>query len=190
MSYIDEVSSILNHNILEFENAEEIKTLLKANEIFTEKELEQANSLASIIDFIFKRKIRPNIIEPTILYDYPTYMVPLARKNDTDKRILDMFQIIVNTWELAKCYSELVNPIIQRQEFIKQRQDKLNGDDEAMELDENFLLAMEHGMPPISGLGMGIDRLVAILTNNQSLRDVVLFPQTKTNETFERKLKR
>jgi len=190
VSYVEEVSSILNRNILEFENVEEVKDILKMNEIFLEKELEQANSLAAIIDLIFKRKIRPNIIEPTILYDYPTYMVPLARKNDKDKRVLDMFQIIVNTWELAKCYSELVDPIIQRQEFLKQMQDRLNGDDEAMEIDENFLLAMEHGMPPISGLGMGIDRLVALLTNNSSLRDVVLFPQTKTSETFGRKLKK
>lgn len=144
--------------------------------------------MASIIDLIFKRKIRPYIIQPTIMYDYPSYMVPLARPNDKEPRVLDMFQIIVNSWELAKCYSELVNPIKQREEFEKQMKDRANGDEEAMELDESFLLAMEHGMPPMSGLGMGIDRLVALLTNNPSLRDVILFPQTKKSNSKEYKL--
>ena len=83
---------------------------------------------------------------------------------------------------------ELVNPIKQREEFEKQMRDKINGDEEAMELDESFLLAMEHGMPPMSGLGMGIDRLVALLTNNPSLRDVVLFPQIKNSNSKEYKL--
>lgn len=181
VSYIDEISNFLNHNILDFEDVNEVKAILKSNNIFTEQELNNANSMASIIDLIFKRKIRPYIIQPTIMYDYPSYMVPLARPNDKDPRVLDMFQIIVNSWELAKCYSELVNPIKQREEFEKQMRDKNNGDDEAVELDESFLLAMEHGMPPMSGLGMGIDRLVALLTNNFSLRDVVLFPQTKNS---------
>lgn len=181
VSYIEEVSNFLNHNILDFEDVNEVKVILKSNNIFTEKELDNLSSMSSIIDLIFKKKIRPYIIQPTIMYDYPSYMVPLARPNDIDSRVLDMFQIIVNSWELAKCYSELVNPIKQREEFEKQMKDKMNGDEEAMELDESFLLAMEHGMPPMSGLGMGIDRLVALLTNSPSLRDVVLFPQTKNS---------
>lgn len=188
VSYTKEISNFLNHNVLDFDDVNEIKSILKSNDIFIEQELNGANSMASIIDLIFKRKIRPYIIQPTIMYDYPSYMVPLARPNDKDPRVLDMFQIIVNSWELAKCYSELVNPIKQREEFEKQMRDKLNGDEEAMELDESFLLAMEHGMPPMSGLGMGIDRLVALLTNNPSLRDVVLFPQTKNSNSKEYKL--
>lgn len=188
VSYIEEISNFLNRNILDFDDVNEVKSILKSNNMFTEQELNSANSMASIIDLIFKRKIRPYIIQPTIMYDYPSYMVPLARPNDKDPRVLDMFQIIVNSWELAKCYSELVNPIKQREEFEKQMRDKLNGDEEAMELDESFLLAMEHGMPPMSGLGMGIDRLVALLTNNPSLRDVVLFPQTKNSNSKEYKL--
>ena len=188
VSYVDEVSNFLNYNILDFNDFNEVKSILKSNEVFTEQELNKANSMASIVDLIFKRKIRPYIIQPTIMYDYPSYMVPLARTNDIDPRILDMFQIIVNSWELSKCYSELVDPIKQREEFEKQMNDKLNGDEEAMELDESFLLAMEHGMPPMSGLGMGIDRLVALLTNNPSLRDVVLFPQTKNSNSKEYKM--
>lgn len=188
VSYTEEISNFLNRNVLDFDDVNEVKSILKSNNIFIEQELNGANSMASIIDLIFKRKIRPYIIQPTIMYDYPSYMVPLARPNDKDPRVLDMFQIIVNSWELAKCYSELVNPIKQREEFEKQMRDKFNGDEEAMELDESFLLAMEHGMPPMSGLGMGIDRLVALLTNNPSLRDVVLFPQTKSSNSKEYKL--
>ena len=190
VSYVEELSSFFKKNILDFENVDEMKSILRENNIFNEKELLQANSMASIMDLVFKRKIRPYIIQPTIMYDYPLYMVPLARTNDFEPRVIDMFQIVVNTWELAKCYSELVNPIRQRVEFEKQMLDKLNGDEEAMSLDENFLLAMEHGMPPMSGLGMGIDRLVALLTNNPSLRDVVLFPQTKNTNQNTRKLKK
>lgn len=190
VSFADEISNFLNKSIFDFENIDEIKDILKLNNIFNETELENVNSMASIIDLIFKRKIRPYIIQPTIIYDYPSYMVPLARVNDKDSRILDMFQIIVNSWELAKCYSELVNPIKQREEFKKQMIDRNNGDEEAMELDENFLLAMEHGMPPMSGLGMGIDRLVALLTNNPSLRDVILFTQTKSSNDNEYNLTR
>lgn len=188
VSYIEEISNFLNHNILDFDDVNEVKSILRTNSIFSEQELDGARSMASMIDLIFKRKIRPYIIQPTIMYDYPSYMVPLARPNDKDSRILDMFQIIVNSWELAKSYSELVNPIKQREEFDKQMRYKYNGDDEAMELDEGFLLAMEHGMPPMSGLGMGIDRLVALLTNNASLRDVVLFPETKNSNSREYKL--
>ena len=188
VSYVEEINNFLNCNILEFDDVKEIKSLLKLNNIFTEQEIDSVNSMASIIDLIFKRKIRPYIIQPTIMYDYPSYMVPLARPNDKEPRVLDMFQIIVNSWELAKCYSELVNPIKQREEFEKQMKDRANGDEEAMELDESFLLAMEHGMPPMSGLGMGIDRLVALLTNNPSLRDVILFPQTKKSNSKEYKL--
>ena len=188
VSYINEISNYLNQYILDFEDVNEVKKILKSNNIFNEQELDNVNSMASIIDLIFKRKIRPCIIQPTIMYDYPSYMVPLARPNDKNHWVLDMFQIIVNSWELTKCYSKLVNPIKQREEFEKQMRDKINGDEEAMELDESFLLAMEHGMPPMSGLGMGIDRLVALLTNNPSLRDVVLFPQIKNSNSKEYKL--
>ena len=106
-------------------------------------------------------------------------MIPLARKNDKDNRIIDAFQILCVGNELAKAYSELVDPIIQRKELENQAKAKQEGDDEAMEIDEDFLLAMEHGMPPISGLGFGVDRLMTILFDQESIRDVVLFPLMK-----------
>ncbi|MCL2621627.1 MAG: lysine--tRNA ligase, partial [Firmicutes bacterium] len=109
----------------------------------------------------------------------PTYMIPLARHNDADNRIIDMFQLIVNGWEMLKAYSELVNPIAQRAEFVQQAKNRAAGDDESMDVDENFLLAMEHGMPPMSGLGLGIDRFISFLTDQPTLREVVLFPIVK-----------
>ena len=96
-----------------------------------------------------------------------------------NNKIIDVFQILCVGNELTKAYSELVDPIVQREELEKQAKAKSQGDDEAMELDEDFVLAMEHGMPPISGLGFGVDRLMVILFNQESIRDVVLFPLMK-----------
>ena len=106
-------------------------------------------------------------------------MVPLARRNDNDPRVIDMFQFIANGIELDKAYSELVDPLIQREAFEEQARNRANGDEESFGVDEDFLLAMEHGMPPISGLGFGIDRIVAILTDQQTLRDTIFFPLVK-----------
>ena len=188
INYSQTVSELLNTDILEFKDVEEIKKLLKDNQIFSDDDLADLTSVTSAIDLIFKKKIRPYLIQPTILYDYPAYMIPLARRNDNDPRKIDMFQLVVNGWEVSKCYSELIDPEIQRETFIQQMIDKTNGDDEAMSIDEDFILAMEHGMPPMSGLGLGIDRVVSILTDEPTLRDVILFPQMKKNNQAHQKV--
>jgi lysyl-tRNA synthetase class 2 len=97
----------------------------------------------------------------------------------TDPKTIEMFQVLVCGSELVKAYSELVDPIIQREAFEEQARNRANGDEESFGVDEDFLLAMEHGMPPISGLGFGIDRLVALLTDQQTLRDTIFFPLVK-----------
>ena len=112
-------------------------------------------------------------------HNYPAYMIPLARRNDKDSRRIDVFQLIACGAELLKAYSELVDPIVQRAAFEEQARNKEAGDEEAVALDEDFLLAMEHGMPPISGLGLGIDRFFSIISNQPTLRDVILFPIMK-----------
>ena len=127
---------------------------------------------------MYKRKIRNEIVQPTIVYNYPN-LVPLARPSDENPKVIEMFQVLVAGAEIVKAYSELVDPIIQRQGFEEQMRNKAKGDEEAFELDEDFLLAMEHGMPPMSGLGLGIDRFVAILCNQPTLRDIILFPNMK-----------
>ena len=161
------------------EDPEELKKKIVEKELFSYEDLEEYKSLSQIIDFVYKKKIRVNIVQPTILYNYPAVLIPLARRNDEDNRIIDVFQIVACGTELCKAYSELVNPEIQRQNFEEQAKAKQQGDDETMELDEGFMLAMEQGMPPISGLGFGIDRLMMLIYNQDSIRDVVLFPTMK-----------
>ncbi len=133
----------------------------------------------NLIDQLYKKVSRPSIINPTFVIKHPLDLSPLARMNDDNEMIVDRFQLVINGWEVVNAYSELVDPLDQRQRLVNQSLAKAGGDAEAMEMDEDFLLCMEHGMPPISGWGMGIDRFSALLTNSENLRDVVLFPLMK-----------
>jgi lysyl-tRNA synthetase, class II len=133
----------------------------------------------SLIDQLYKRTARPALIQPTFIVGHPVDLSPLARRNDENPDAVDRFQLVVDTWEVINAYSELVDPIDQRQRFEEQAELRKKGDDEAMPADEDYLTAMEFGMPPISGWGMGIDRFVALLTEAPNLRDVVWFPLMK-----------
>ena len=181
VNYVEEMKKILGFDFLECTNRNELVEKVATTGLFPQSEFDGIKTMGGVIDYIYKRKIRVNIIEPTILYNYPAFLIPLARKNDDDSRIIDAFQILCMGNELAKAYSELVDPVIQRRELENQAKAKQDGDDEAMEIDEDFLLAMEHGMPPISGLGFGVDRLMTILFDQESIRDVVLFPMMKNS---------
>ncbi len=130
----------------------------------------------ALIDQLFKRVSRPKIVNPVFVIMHPAEISPLARRSDRNELVVDRFQLVVNGWEIVNAYSELIDPVDQRQRLEQQAAARKAGDEEAMELDEDFLLCMEHGMPPMSGFGMGIDRLVALLTDATTLRDVVLFP--------------
>lgn len=179
VDYTKTLNDELGFDILAFDDAESLKAEVLKTGKFEAGELKDLVSLGSVIDYMYKRKIRPNIVEPTILYNYPAALVPLARRSDANPKIIEMFQLLIDGVEMCKCYSELVDPVIQREALEQQLRDKANGDDEAMDLDEGFLAAMEHGMPPISGLGMGIDRLMMMLYDVETIRDVVLFPLMK-----------
>ena len=179
IDYSNTLSNLINTDILDFNDVESVKKIFRDNQLFDEKEIDSIKSVTAAVDLLFKKKVRPYIIQPTILYNYPAYLIPLARRSDNDKRVLDMFQLVINGWEISKCYSELIDPDIQRMTFEQQMKDKKNGDEESMSIDEDFILAMEHGMPPMSGLGLGIDRVVSLLTDEPTLRDVILFPQMK-----------
>lgn len=133
----------------------------------------------SLIDQLYKRTARPKLIQPTFIVGHPVDLSPLARRSDTNPNAVDRFQLVVDTWEVINAYSELVDPLDQRRRFEEQAELRKKGDDEAMPADEDYLTAMEFGMPPISGWGMGIDRFVALLTNAPNLRDVVWFPLMK-----------
>ena len=179
INYIETMNDMLGFNILELDDPILLKKKVVEKGLFTEEELEDYKSVSQIIDFIYKNKIRKAIVEPTIIYNYPAKLLPLAARNKNDDRITDAFQVVVCGCELCKAYSELVDPKAQRKSFEEQLEAKAQGDDETMDLDEDYLLAMEQGMPPISGLGFGIDRLMMFIYNVPSIRDVVLFPTMK-----------
>lgn len=179
INYVEEMNRVFGFDFLDIEDPKTLKDKIVNNGLFTYEDLEDYKSLSQIIDFCYKKKVRENIIEPTIIYNYPAVLIPLARRNDDDNRRIDVFQVLAAKTELCKAYSELVNPITQREAFEEQLKAKSQGDDETMELDESFLQAMEQGMPPISGLGFGIDRLMMLIYDQPSIRDVVLFPQMK-----------
>ena len=179
INYVETMREILGVDFLDITDPNELKEIIVNKNLFTFEELEEYKSVSQIVDFVYKKQIREKIVQPTIMYNYPAALIPLARRNDNDERIIDVFQVVAGGTELCKAYSELVNPIQQRNAFEDQLKAKEQGDEETMELDEGFMGAMEQGMPPISGLGFGVDRLMMIIYNQPSIRDVVLFPMMK-----------
>ncbi|MGH3853806.1 MAG: lysine--tRNA ligase [Pseudonocardiaceae bacterium] len=149
-------------------------------------DVEEAVSYAGLVDLLYKKTVRPELIQPCFLVHHPAELAPLARRSDADPTRLDMFQVVVNGWEIVKAYSELIDPAEQRLRLEEQAELREAGDDETMMMEEDFIEAMEYGMPPMSGLGLGIDRFVALLTDAATLREVVLFPAmrgTKKDQT-------
>ncbi|MBN1127554.1 MAG: hypothetical protein JXA71_01105, partial [Chitinispirillaceae bacterium] len=147
----------------------------------TDVEIRKAGR-GTLIDLLYKKVSRPKMINPQFITHHPLDLSPLARKNDANPLVVDRFQLVVNGWEVVNAYSELVDPIDQADRFREQAAARAQGDSEAMEVDNDFVTCMEFGMPPISGWGMGIDRMVALLTNTSTLRDVVLFPLLRPEE--------
>jgi lysyl-tRNA synthetase, class II len=139
-----------------------------------------------LIDEIFGEKVEHLLIQPTFIMDYPISMSPLTKVHRNNPELTERFELIVNGKEIANCYSELNDPIDQRERFEEQVKLMARGDDEAMFIDEDFLTALEYGMPPTAGIGIGIDRLVMLLTNNVSIQEVLFFPQMRPEKKAER----
>jgi len=140
---------------------------------------EQEHTVGGIIDKIHERFVQPNLIQPTFITDFPIEISPLAKKRRDNPYLTRRFECYIAKQELANAFSEINDPIDQRQRFEEQAKMRAAGDEEAHPMDEDFLRALEYGMPPTGGLGIGIDRLVMVFCNETNIRDVILFPQMK-----------
>ncbi|MBK4765366.1 MAG: lysine--tRNA ligase [Pantoea sp. Brub] len=164
-------------NSFDLNNFNKVKELAHYSGI----KIENNWSLALILNEIFEKIIEKRLIQPTFVTDYPLEISPLARCNDNNPNIADRFELFIAGQELCNGFSELNDSEEQSKRFIHQCQNKSSGDKEAMFYDEDYILALEHGLPPTAGLGIGIDRLVMLFTNSQNIRDVILFPTLRPN---------
>ncbi len=191
----------VGENVIDFKRPWKRYTMYEAIEHFTEIDISQMNETelretahklkvhvditmgkGKLIDEIFGETCEGNLIQPTFITDYPVEMSPLAKKHATKPGLVERFEAICNKKEICNAFSELNDPIDQRQRFEGQLELGKRGDEEAMMLDEDFLRALEYGMPPTAGLGIGMDRLAMIMTNQNSIQDVLFFPQMKAEK--------
>ena len=176
VSFRDIILKDCGIDIDKYETAKDLLAEIRAKGIELDEENVENLGRGNLIDALYKKVSRPTMIKPTYLIKHPIDLSPLARANDDNKKITDRFQLVVNGQEIINGYSELVDAKEQELRLIEQSKLKANGDEEAMSIDEEYIKAMEYGMPPISGWGLGIDRFLQFLTNCDNIRDVVLYP--------------
>lgn len=158
-----------------------VKTFVEKEGIHVPK---HKDSLGHLLDLLFEEKVQDTLVQPTFVYGHPIEISPLAKRNAKDPRFTDRFELIIAGREYANAFSELNNPIDQKERFEAQLKEKELGNPEATEMDIDYIEALEYGMPPAGGLGIGIDRLVMLLTNSPSIRDVILFPHMRSKGTL------
>lgn len=170
-------------DIEQYQTSEELLNEIKARNIKLESETEiSLLGRGNLIDLLYKKVSRPKLISPTFLVEHPKALSPLARANDENPEIVDRFQLVINGAEVINAYSELVDPIDQKKRLMEQARLKASGDEEAMMMDEDYVRAMEYGMPPISGWGMGIDRILQVILGEKNIKELILFPLMRPTE--------
>lgn len=175
ITMLDAVKKYANIDFNEINDDEAAKAIAKEHHIEIEKHYKKGD----ILNLFFERYVEEELIQPTFVMDHPVEISPLTKKKPEDGQYTERFELFITKREFANAYSELNDPIDQRERFKRQDELRAAGDEEANMIDEDFMLALEYGMPPTGGLGIGIDRLVMLLTNSYSIRDVLLFPTMK-----------
>lgn len=177
ISFRDLILKYSDIDINIYNTKEKLLEKIKEDKIEIDSETPIENlGYGNLVDQLYKKVARVHIVNPIFLTEHPISLSPLARANDNDKNITDRFQLVINGAEIINAYSELVDPVEQESRLLEQAKLKSLGDEEAMPMDYDYISAMECGMPPISGWGMGIDRVVQLLTNSDNIKDVILFP--------------
>ena len=183
VSFRELILKYANIDIYEEDTKEKLLNKIQELKIEIDSETPLGNlGYGNLVDQLYKKVARPYLVNPVFLVEHPISLSPLARANDENPNLTDRFQLVINGAEIINAYSELVDPQEQERRLEEQARLKANGDEEAMPMDYDYISAMEYGMPPISGWGMGIDRLIQLLTASDNIKDVVLFPLMKPKD--------
>jgi lysyl-tRNA synthetase class 2 len=190
VSYVDVIKQYAGINVLEVSDDELIQSCIHhglrtgggEQEVASEEELRKLGR-GRLIDLLYKKTTRPHLIQPQFLVDFPLEFSPLAKKHSHDPRLTERFVVLIDGSEIGNAFSELNDPLDQRERFEEQEKLRLAGDPEAQRMDEDFLRAMEHGMPPMAGFGVSIDRLVLMFSGVDSVRETVLFPTLRPEKS-------
>jgi lysyl-tRNA synthetase class 2 len=176
ISLVEQIKKKSGVDVLSFKNDADAEAAAKKAGI----EVEKPRTRARVLDALFTKYVLPELWNPCFVLDYPEYVCPFAKKKRGGEGIAERFELFIAGIECGNAFSEINNPLEQRKKFLAQAEAKRHGDEEAQPLDEDFLEAMEYGMPPTGGVGIGIDRLVMLFTDKASIKEVILFPSMKS----------